>query len=43
MVHTFFHLVHLLALAWVFPGLILALALPFHFLDSHGVMGFIYG
>jgi len=43
MVYEFLYLVHLLSLAWDFLGLTIVLALPYHFVDSHGVMGFILG
>lgn len=43
MVHAFIYLVHLLSLAWVFPSLIVVSTFLFHFLDSHGVVGFIIG
>ena len=43
MVHAFIYLVHLLSLAWVLFGLTLVSAWNFHFLDSHGVVGFILG
>jgi len=41
MVHAFVYLVHLLSLAWVLSILTVVSILPFHFMDSHGVMGFI--
>jgi len=43
MVHEFVYLVHLFSLARVLSSLKLVSSLPFHFLDSHGVMGFILG
>ena len=43
MVHEFVYLVDLLSLAWDLLSLIAVSALPFRFLVSHGVMGFILG
>jgi len=41
MEYAFDYLVHFFSLAWVLLGLTVVSALPFHFLDNHGVMGFI--
>jgi len=35
------YLVHFLSLEWIFLGSVVVSFLPFYFLDSHGVMGFI--
>ena len=43
MLHAFDYLVHLLSLAWFFLLFTMVSTLPFHFLDSHGVMEFIIG
>lgn len=34
---------YLVSLAWVFPSLTMVSALPCHFLDNHGLAGFILG
>jgi len=39
MVHACVHLVLLLSLAWVFPGVKVFFSLSLPFLDRHGVMG----
>ena len=41
--HVFVYLVHFPSLAWVFHSLKMVSTLPFHFLDNHGVMGFLLG